>query len=548
MLRRLVLALLIALIAAAACRGAVTISVGAYYLPPGVSRQIQIPITSSTGLDMVPGCDFAVQVNDGATGPAVTSVGLTTGTIFALPGATQFTPPGNTNWVRFTSVALNGQGGNPLNATVPASGGILANLTINTSGLTSGTFPLLLSGVLAASNPPTGYNTDFTDAGPAPTITNGSITIVSVPATAYWNGTVDGNWSSGSYTTGVTNWSTDAGGATDTHAAPGAASDVFFTTTSLPTDLNTTLDADFSIKGLTFTSSASSAVAINGVHALTLGADGLTLQSGAASPTIGSAVILGTSQTWSINGGNPLNVTGVMSLGGFTLTKTGTGTLRVDAAPNLAANSALMINAGTLRISSSGTAPVGAGVTASIATGATLELAGTASALSNGANRATITNNSQQSSGGSLLVSGTNQQVGGINGTGDTVVGAGASLTANSIVQNALVIGGAAGTPGLVTIDASDASGNPLDKQSGFTMAGSLAPSDPIGAGGISSANLSSGAAGGTDLAALSFGNTSGGGNPSSVPEPSTLALALLAVLGVVSTQFMRHRFRCQTV
>jgi hypothetical protein len=37
-------------------------------------------------------------------------------------------------------------------------------------------------------------------------------------------------------------------------------------------------------------------------------------------------------------------------------------------------------------------------------------------------------------------------------------------------------------------------------------------------------------------------------GNASPVPEPSTLALALLAVLGVPMTQFARHHFRCQTV
>jgi hypothetical protein len=532
-LKRAFLALLIASSTAAACRAAVTINVGAYYLPPGVSTQIQIPVTSSTGTDQVPGCDFALQVNDGSTGPAVTSVGLTTGTIFALPGATQFTPPGNTNWVRFTDVALNGQGGNPANATVPTSGGILANLTVNTSGFTSGTFPLLLSGVLVSSNPPSGYSTDFTDSGPTPTITNGSITIVSLPPTAYWKGTIDQNWSTGSYTTGVTNWAADAGGATDTHAAPGASSDVFFTTTSLPTYLNTILDADFAIKGLTFTSATTSAVAINGAHTLTIGSDGLAIQSGAASPTIGSTVALGTSQTWTIDGGNPLNVSGVMSLGGFTLTKAGTGTLRVNAAPNLAANSAMAINAGTLRFAASGAATVGAGVTASIASGATLELAGSASALSNGANRATITNNSQQSSGGSLLVSGTNQQVGGIIGMGDTVVSAGASLTANSIVQNALVIGGDQGSAGSVTIAPSDGSGNSLAESGGLALAGSITPSPELASGTTGSAGLfvaDSSLDGGSALTTEALGGDSGGSL--AVPEPSTLVLVAVACLG----------------
>jgi fibronectin-binding autotransporter adhesin len=529
-LKRAFLALLTALSTAAACPAAVTINVGTYYLPAGVSTQIQIPVTSSTGTDHVPGCDFALQVNDGTTGPAVTSVGLTTGTIFALPGATQFTPTGNTNWVQFTNVVLDGRGGNPASAIVPTSGGILANVTVNTSGFTSGTFPLLLSGVQLALNLPSGFSTDFTDSGPTPTIVNGSITIVSTPANAYWGGTVDANWSTGSYTTGVTNWATDAGGATDTHAAPAASTDVFFTTTNAPTYLNSNLDADFSIKGLTFTSTSPSGVAINGNHTLTLGADGLTLQAGAASPTIGSAVTLGTSQTWTINGGNPLTVSGVMSLSGFTLTKSGTGTLRVNVAPNLAANSALVINAGTLRFAASGAATVGAGVTASIASGATLELAGSASALSSGANRATITNNSQQSSGGSLLVSGTNQQVGGIIGTGDTVVTAGASLTANSIVQNALVIGGAQGSMGSVTIALSDGSGNSLAESGGLASAGSITTSPEFASGTAGPFVADSSFDGGSALSTEALGGDSAGSF--AVPEPSTLVLVAVACFG----------------
>jgi len=116
---------------------------------------------------------------------------------------------------------------------------------------------------------------------------------------------------------------------------------------------------------------------------------------------------------------------------------------------------------------------------------------------------------------------------------------------ANHIIQSSLVIGGTAGSHGLVTIDASDASGNPIGQPSELTLAGSLAPSDPIRAGGISSANLSS--SDNTDLAAQSAGNPAAGGNLSVVPEPPTLLLALLAVLGLVGAQFARRYFRSQT-
>ena len=61
-----------------------------------------------------------------------------------------------------------------------------------------------------------------------------------------------------------------------------------------------------------------------------------------------------------------------------------------------------------------------------------------------------------------LVISGTNQVVGGIDGPGSTQVGAGSSLTADRIIQAALVINGTAGNTALVTIDASSASGTPL--------------------------------------------------------------------------------------
>jgi hypothetical protein len=97
----------------------------------------------------------------------------------------------------------------------------------------------------------------------------------------------------------------------------------------------------------------------------------------------------------------------------------------------------------------------------------------------------------------------------------------------------------------LVTIDASDASGNPLDQPSGFARVSSLEASSPFGADGINSVNLNSLDGGGTELAALSLGNSAVGGNPSPVPEPSTLLLMLLAVSSVIGQRIaLRHRHR----
>ena len=193
-----------------------------------------------------------------------------------------------------------------------------------------------------------------------------------------------------------------------------------------------------------------------------------------------------------INGGQ-LHATGGAPLllaptRGFTVGANG-GSLRTDAATpltiqgittfsntaatlNIAANSHVIFNA------SANAASVATGSSVTVATGATLELAGTASALSNGTSLHSVNVvNSSSAAGGGLLVSGTAQKVGGIDGTGTTQVNGGSDLTANHIVQGALVIGGTAGTPGLVTIAASDASGNSLASSGGLALAGSLGSS-----------------------------------------------------------------------
>src|SRR5262249_15827337 len=125
---------------------------------------------------------------------------------------------------------------------------------------------------------------------------------------------------------------------------------------------------------------------------------------------------------------------------------------------------------------------------------------------------------------------------------------AGSDLTANHIVQGALVIGGTANNPGVVTIAASDSAGSPLGQSNGLALASSLAPSGPFDIGVSSLAASSSIAAGKTDMLPLSTGNSTLVGNASVVPEPSTLLMALLAALGVVSSQFMRHQFRWRTL
>jgi hypothetical protein len=148
-----------------------------------------------------------------------------------------------------------------------------------------------------------------------------------------------------------------------------------------------------------------------------------------------------------------------------------------------------------------------------------------------------VLNNSTSTTG--LHVTGTNQQVGAIDGTGSTMVEASAILTANHIVQSVLSIGGIdASHVGLVAIDASDASGNSLASGGGLSLAGSLASSDSFGAGATSGSNLA-GMGDSTTAAELSGGPSAGSRGVSAVPEPSTLTLLSL---GLAVAGYRRRR------
>jgi hypothetical protein len=173
---------------------AANVVVGGHALLPNTANQV---ITISvTGGEQIAGEDFFAQIGDGGainngvdTKPAFSNVDILGGTIFAgnNTGASGDPAPG-------------GDAAHPLiwdDGTVTASGsvaasGILATLTINTTGLSSGSFPLVLTGVASALG---GSNTTLRalggDAIPL-VVTNGSLTISPFPAADYnHNGLVD---------------------------------------------------------------------------------------------------------------------------------------------------------------------------------------------------------------------------------------------------------------------------------------------------------------------------------------------------------------------
>jgi autotransporter-associated beta strand protein len=486
----------------------------------------------------------------GATGITKTGTGLVT-----LLGANTFTGP-----MQISAGRINVQNNSALGASsgVTVNSGAALELQNNVSAGTSSlspttTVPLTISGTGLAANPTGGldsisgnnmYAGGITIGSGGATINSaaasgmltlsGAISTAGNPLTLSGPGSisVSGNISgagsvskTGSGTVDFTGTNSYSGGTTVTGG-------ILIT--------NTLGDAASPI-------TVSAAAGVN--SALVLGAipNGQRIGSlaGIVAPSGSAVVSISPDDMLTVNQATNTTFGGTIWLSG-TLIKLGVGTLEITGGPTLSNLSSIQVTSGGLRFNvTSGSTSVGTGVTATVNSGSTLELAGPVSALSSGAIRVNVMNNSTTPG---LLVSGTHQQVGNIDGSGTTLLNAGSDLTANHIIQSALVIGGTAGSHGLVTIDASDASGSPLGQLSGLALASSLTPSNPFGTLGMSSANLSTADSNSADLAVLAMGKSVGSDNPSSVPEPSTLALALLAVLGVVSMQFVRHHFRWRTV
>ncbi len=147
------------------------------------------------------------------------------------------------------------------------------------------------------------------------------------------------------------------------------------------------------------------------------------------------------------------------------LAKTGSGKLTLAGSNNFAGP--IEVDSGTLQLAALVTPTFTAETEVTVAGNGMFELAGSVSNLTSAMN---IINNSAAADG--LLVSGTSQVVGHIDGIGNLTIGAGGDLTASQIVQNALVIGGAPGSLALVTIAASNAAGNqPKNSASSGTIA-----------------------------------------------------------------------------
>jgi autotransporter-associated beta strand protein len=194
---------------------------------------------------------------------------------------------------------------------------------------------------------------------------------VSTPTTAYWTGAQGSAWNTINGAGNLTNWATDATGVVDTNQVPGATTDVFFTTSGAA-NFVTTLGQDFSVNSLNFTGTATPA-ASNGItiggNTLTIGAGGVTVAGGSAAHLIQSNVVLGASQTWTINNSaaSPLTVSGSVT-GSASLTKSGSGLLILSGASNAWTGSTTITGGGAIEAAALNALPTSTSLTLGDAT------------------------------------------------------------------------------------------------------------------------------------------------------------------------------------
>lgn len=172
------------------------------------------------------------------------------------------------------------------------------------------------------------------------------------PAVAFWEGGgADNNWST------LFNWATDASGSTPVSAAPGYNTDINVHAVGAARLTTGTLDTDFDINSLTYTTNATAnttiASAANTLMLEAASGTGLTVNtptSGTPSHTISASMALPSSQTWTVNSNASLTVNGVISdfSAGNSLTKAGGGELMFSALNEY--QGATIINEGTLKI------------------------------------------------------------------------------------------------------------------------------------------------------------------------------------------------------
>lgn len=242
--------------------------------------------------------------------------------------------------------------------------GITSGSTYNIIGTTLGDLTFGGLTTYALGTVPSGFNYTL----------NATSTLVSLTAVtfspAYWtNSQATGSWST--LNAGpLSNFSTDAGGATNLAAIPGSNETVYFSANGVagPT-VTTTLDGNITLYGLNFVAGSGTVTSVNidqgSTGTLTVqpstAAGGIDVGLNAGNITIGAPLVASNvnspNQTWNVDGSASLTVNGAVTFNSGVI-KTGAGTLTLGNAGNSGSGN-FTLGAGTLAISAAGNMPTG---------------------------------------------------------------------------------------------------------------------------------------------------------------------------------------------
>ncbi len=533
------------LTASSLASGAPVIDVGVHYIRPGEPlRTIPIDVT---GGDIIQAMDCWVEIkysggepSGPANTPFIVQVDTTrTGTLFSVDYDYSDTlypdPPAPSRiWNQDTALKPG--------VTVQARGTV-AFIDVQTiAGVPLGwKFDLLLKGVAVSDDWPEGLDTQFSYIYEIPAvITNGAI-VMSDWHTMTWAKAGDGLW----FETGPNPWSDDS--VFPEPVPPPPSYPNYTADVVIQTPYTVTIDRYHASRqcrsvalggGATLYIEAPRSLTVT--NNITIGQEAKLLLEPGASVTAdvfnltgGTLQLGGGSTSGSLTIDRPVNVasgaivpsaaadqitlTGELTLGGSApalLTKLGEGLLLLTGSQSWTADAQLLASSGKVRfqLAADKTVSLASGGRITIAPNAVLELAGEISALSDGSHYVDVTN--QSIAAGLKILPGTIQPLGKLDGSGTTLIEAGATLSASSIYQSELVVGGTAGQPGKLIFRSSTGAGTEL------TVAASNIP-------------------GGDWLAGQYVGGTAQLGSTenatgTAVPEPATgMMLACIAAAGV---------------
>lgn len=170
------------------------------------------------------------------------------------------------------------------------------------------------------------------------------------PAPPVWSGIAGNTWST------ANSWVPGT--------VPASGNKVTFNETSAA-NLTTTLDQNFSLTGITVQNPAGP-VSIGGSSTLTLGTGGIDLSAATQDLTLTAPVVISGAQTWPVAAGRVLEIGGVISGSGASLTKTGSGTLRLSATNTYSGSTT--VSSGTLALAATNVLPNASAVSIGTAT------------------------------------------------------------------------------------------------------------------------------------------------------------------------------------